>query len=102
LVEPVGYREMLTLVRHARLALTDSGGLQKEAFFLATPCLTLRRTTEWPETVEAGWNRLVDADADAIRTAVREWKPDGILDHSAFGDGHAGERIAGILETWTP
>jgi UDP-N-acetylglucosamine 2-epimerase len=101
IVDPVGYGDMLALVRHARLVLTDSGGVQKEAFFLATPCLTLRRVTEWPETVEAGWNRLVDADQAAIRTAVLDWKPAGVPDVAAFGNGRAAERIAEIVGTWT-
>jgi UDP-N-acetylglucosamine 2-epimerase len=100
-MDPVGYLDMLGLVRHARMALTDSGGLQKEAFFLATPCLTLRRVTEWPETVDAGWNRLVDADGDLIRTAVLEWKPAGVPDVAAFGDGRAAERIVEIVGAWT-
>ena len=72
LMEPVPYLAMLTLVRHARAVLTDSGGLQKEAFWLGVPCITLRDETEWIETLDNGWNRLVGADEDAIEAAVHE------------------------------
>lgn len=97
IVEPVGYHDMLMLARHARMVLTDSGGVQKEAFFLGTPCVTLRETTEWAETVEAGWNRLVGADPEGIVSTVRTWKPVGVPPSGMFGDGHASERIAEIL-----
>lgn len=70
ILEPVGYLTMLTLVRHARGVLTDSGGLQKEALWLETPCVTLRDETEWSETLTHGWNQLVGADPDAIVAAV--------------------------------
>src|SRR5436190_295652 len=93
-MEPLGYLDMLVLVRHARVILTDSGGLQKEAFFLGTPCITLRRSTEWPETVEAGWNACVDDDARAIADAVRDRRPPEGRPDGLFGDGRAGERIA--------
>lgn len=96
-VDPVGYLDMLVLVRHARMLVTDSGGLQKEAFFLGTACVTVRETTEWPETVESGWNRLVGTDFDTVPTVVASWKPRGIPPADVFGDGHAGERIAALL-----
>jgi UDP-N-acetylglucosamine 2-epimerase len=97
MIEPVGYHDMMILVRHARMVLTDSGGIQKEAFFLGTPCVTLRETTEWAETVEAGWNRLVGVDRDALIDTVRTWKPAGVPPSGMFGDGHASQRIAEIL-----
>jgi UDP-GlcNAc3NAcA epimerase len=97
LLPPVGYHDMLRLTRHARLVLTDSGGLQKEAFYLGTPCLTLRDTTEWTETVEAGWNRLVAIDRETIVATARSWKPTGVPKHEPFGDGHAAERIVTII-----
>jgi UDP-N-acetylglucosamine 2-epimerase len=92
----LGYLDMLVLERHARLILTDSGGVQKEAFFFAVPCLTLREETEWVETVEAGWNRLVGADPAAIVQAARAFRPVG-SPPPLFGDGHAAERIATLL-----
>lgn len=100
LIDPLGYRDMLTLLRHARLILTDSGGIQKEAFFLGTPCLTLRENTEWGETVEAGWNRLIPIDRQQIETMVRSWRPNTDRPTGLFGDGQAGQKIAEILGSW--
>jgi len=97
LIEPVGYLDMLILERHARLILTDSGGVQKEAYFFAVPCLTLRRETEWIETVETGWNRLVGDDLASIVRLARDFRPTGSLP-PLFGDGHAAERIAALLK----
>jgi UDP-N-acetylglucosamine 2-epimerase len=71
LIDPVGYLEMVALTDSARLVLTDSGGLQKEAYWLGVPCVTLRDETEWVETVEAGWNTLAGADSTSILDAVR-------------------------------
>jgi UDP-GlcNAc3NAcA epimerase len=71
LIDPVGYLEMVALTESARLVLTDSGGLQKEAYWLGVPCVTLRDETEWVETVEAGWNTLTGADSRSILDAVR-------------------------------
>ena len=75
LIDPVGYLDMVTLAGSARLVLTDSGGLQKEAYWLGVPCLTLRDETEWVETVEAGWNTLVGADPKKILRAVHSFAP---------------------------
>ena len=96
LIEPVSYLDMLILEKHARLILTDSGGVQKEAYFFAVPCLTLRKETEWVETVEAGWNVLVGADEERIVEAVRGFQLAGKR-AAIFGNGRASETIARLL-----
>jgi UDP-GlcNAc3NAcA epimerase len=75
--DPVSYREMIALERHARVILTDSGGVQKEAFALGVPCVTLRTTTEWTETLSHQWNVLAGADADTIASAALRPRPSG-------------------------
>lgn len=96
MIEPVGYLDMITLEKHARMILTDSGGVQKEAYFFGVPCLTLRDETEWPETVAAGWNMLVGTSVETIVDAVETFHPVGPRSNY-FGEGRASERIANIL-----
>jgi UDP-N-acetylglucosamine 2-epimerase len=96
-LDPVGYLDMLALQKHARMVLTDSGGVQKEAFFFGVPCVTLRTETEWTELVDSGWNRVVGLDQERILEAVRLWMPDGPRPN-LFGEGDASERIASILD----
>ncbi len=96
-IEPVGYLDMLLLESHARAILTDSGGVQREAYFLSIPCITLRDETELMETVEAGWNRLVGTHPERILATVRDFAPPA-AHPPLFGDGHAAERIAEILD----
>jgi UDP-GlcNAc3NAcA epimerase len=96
LLPPVGYLDFAALASQAHVILTDSGGLQKEAYWYEVPCVTLRTTTEWVETVEAGWNRLVGTDPARIVEAVREAAP-GPEHPPLYGDGHAAERIADLL-----
>jgi len=95
-VPPVGYLEFTALLRGARLLLTDSGGAQKEAYFHAVPCVTLRDRTEWVETVSADANVLVGDDAAAITAAVAD-PPAPAAWPALYGDGHAAERIASAL-----
>jgi UDP-GlcNAc3NAcA epimerase len=95
-VEPVGYLAILILEKNARLILTDSGGIQKEAYFFAVPCVTLRQETEWVETVEAGWNVLVGADRRKIVETVRSFRPQGER-ANLFGDGQASVKMVEIL-----
>ncbi len=88
---PVGYVEFAALLHHARAVLTDSGGVQKEAYLAARRCVTLRDTTEWVETVEAGWNTLADLDPAAARAALERSLPETRPD--LYGDGEAGARV---------
>jgi UDP-GlcNAc3NAcA epimerase len=98
---PASYLDFAALASQARLVLTDSGGVQKEAYWYRVPCVTLRDTTEWVETLATGWNRLVGTDADAIVAAVATAAP-GPSHPPLYGDGHASERIAELLSTMEP
>jgi len=95
-VDPVGYLEMLALELQARVIVTDSGGVLKEAYLLGVPCLTVRDETEWPETVSAGWNTLVGAHPEAIAAGLRAEPPRGPRP-PVFGTGSAAQRIAELV-----
>jgi len=96
MVEPVGHFDVLILQENADCILTDSGGMQKEAYLLAVRCITLREETEWVETVQAGWNRLAGVDANAISAAFETWHPSGERP-ALYGNGQAAEEIWQVL-----
>jgi UDP-N-acetylglucosamine 2-epimerase len=96
LIEPVGYLDFLKLEKNAAKILTDSGGVQKEAYFFEVPCLTLREETEWLETLQDGWNTLVGTDKKKILTAINQPRP-STKPKAVFGDGQAAKRIATII-----
>ena len=96
LLQPVGYLEFTALAARARVIVTDSGGLQKEAYWHGVPCVTMRPSTEWVDTVEVGANVLVDDDPDALVHAVAVAAMPAERP-TLYGDGHAAERIAAIL-----
>ena len=98
MLPPVGYLDFAALAARARVVVTDSGGVQKEAYWYGVPCVTLRTSTEWVETVAAGWNRLVGTDPTAIVAAVRGAAP-GAERPALYGDGEAAVRIAQALYT---
>lgn len=99
LVAPLGYLDFLELARQARAVLTDSGGVQKEAYLLGVQCVTLRDTTEWVETVEAGWNELVDLDREAALAALERTPP--AERPELYGGGHAAERVRDAVSSYT-
>lgn len=97
-VEPLGYFDVLALQRGARAIATDSGGIQKEAYLLETPCITIRDETEWTETVDLGWNVLAGADRDRIVAALAS-PPRGATHPPVYGDGHAASHILDAIES---
>jgi UDP-GlcNAc3NAcA epimerase len=98
LIEPVGYLDMVQLEKHAALVITDSGGVQKEAYFFKVPCVTMREETEWVELVDAGWNRLAPPDdTDTVVAAIRQALGTHGREVSPYGDGDAADKIAARL-----
>jgi UDP-N-acetylglucosamine 2-epimerase (non-hydrolysing) len=95
-MKPVGYLDMLMLEKNAKKILTDSGGIQKEAYIFKVPCITLRENTEWVETVEDGWNVLVGADKEKIIKRSKDFEPEG-EQRNVFGNGKASEEIVNII-----
>lgn len=103
IVEPLGYRDMAIAESNAAVIATDSGGVQKEAYFYGVPCVTLRNETEWMELVDTGWNRVVPpvSRAAVAQSILGAFNPPG-LRVNLYGDGHASEKIAEILATQFP
>ena len=97
LAPPLGYLGFTALLCNARAVVTDSGGVQKEAYLAGVPCVTMRPSTEWVETVDAGWNVLVDLDPDAALAALERAPP--AERPQLYGDGRAGERVVEALAT---
>lgn len=95
-IPPVGYLDMLKLESNARKILTDSGGVQKEAYMLGIPCITLRDNTEWVETVEEGWNILVGSNSEKIKKSINEFETPKET-KKIFGDGNAARKIERLL-----
>ena len=93
--EPLSYTEMIGLTAHARVVFTDSGGLQKEAFVLQVPCVTLREETEWTETLVGGWNRLAGCDPEVIARGAA--LPSAQQASEVYGTDGCATRIASIL-----
>jgi UDP-N-acetylglucosamine 2-epimerase len=98
-LDPVGYIDSLMFINNAKAVLTDSGGMQKEAFYLKTPCITIRSETEWTETINQGWNRLVDSDQQKIITAVSNFSIPKIHE-PVYGNGRTAHSIKEILRKY--
>jgi UDP-GlcNAc3NAcA epimerase len=98
MIEPLGYLDMLIMEQNADCILTDSGGIQKEAYLLSTRCITLRDETEWVETVDAGWNCLTGADSSKIAARFHDFNPIGSRP-DIYGDGHAADKIIEIIKS---
>ncbi len=96
-VDPGGYLEMVWLIDNCEVVLTDSGGLQKEAFFFGKRCITVRDETEWVETVQIGANVLVGADTEALSTSLKHVRPTDFRSEKTFGDGSSGKRVIGLI-----
>lgn len=98
-IEPVGYLDMIALQSNAKKIVTDSGGVQKEAFFLGIPCVTLREETEWVETVENQWNVLTGAQTEKIIDAIQNFQPDSKR-NDYFGNGTAAEQMVQLIKNY--
>ena len=98
LIEPLGFLDFIKLMNHAKMILTDSGGVQKEAYILKVPCITLRENTEWIETIEDGWNILAGSNKGKILEAVTEFRPSIKKYLNRFGDGSASNKIVSKID----
>lgn len=98
-IEPVGYLEMICLELYSQKIMTDSGGVQKEAYFMKKPCITVRDETEWVETLQSGWNVLTGTDTSKILDAIQNFKPVK-KQEPIFGDGNSAQKIVNIIDKW--
>ena len=98
LIPPTGYVDFINLIKSAHKVVTDSGGVQKEAYLLGTPCITLRSNTEWIETVAEDWNILVGTETESVVKAIREWLPSVNSRKTIFGHGNTSAQIIKIIE----
>ena len=101
MIDPVGYIDSIILTSNAKKVITDSGGLQKEAYFARVPCITLDESTGWTETVEDNWNVLVGSDQKKILDAIENFIPKR-EQRNVFGDGKAAEKMVGIISQFHP
>jgi UDP-N-acetylglucosamine 2-epimerase (non-hydrolysing) len=97
IIPPTGYIDFISLIQNANKIITDSGGLQKEAYLLSVPCITIRKNTEWTETVDAGWNVLTDTNTEMIVDKVRAWNPSNIHQPQILGNGNTAKVIKKII-----
>ena len=95
-IDPIGYLEMLMLEENSKMIVTDSGGVQKEAYFMGKPCITMRDETEWVETVQCGWNVIVGTDKEKIKQNIKTFRPT-TEQQLIFGDGNASEKILNLI-----
>jgi UDP-N-acetylglucosamine 2-epimerase (non-hydrolysing) len=95
-IQPLGYIDFIKLMQNAAKVVTDSGGVQKESYLLHVPCITIRRSTEWVETVKAGWNLTIDNDIKKIVKACREWNPTKPF-KPIFGNGNSSTNIKNLI-----
>ena len=93
LIDPVGYIDFINLIKEAKKVITDSGGTQKEAYLLSTPCITIRNNTEWIETINEGWNILTGIDVEKTTNAITNWYPQTSRQNPIFGDGRTSDII---------
>ena len=96
LIKPVGYVDFIKLMQNAKKILTDSGGIQKEAYLLSIPCITIRDNTEWVETVEGGWNILTGVHTNKIVKSIRDWMPSRTI-KPIFGKGQTSRIIKELI-----
>lgn len=98
LIPPLGYLDMLKLMAHAKKIVTDSGGIQKEAYLLKIPCITLRENTEWVETINEGWNILAGTESEKIRYHIQHFNPIAPI-KNIFGNGDSASKIVKIIKS---